>query len=179
MNKPPLTESKVQAFVFDLDGTLVKTEQLKAQSYARAAANLCPHKVSEAEVIEAFKDVVGLSRREVATTLMQRFELEEKAAALTEKLGVNKPWQAYVQVRLRHYHALLDDPEVLTANRWEHATALLAQARNSSCQTALATMSHREQVQKVLAVLDLDKFDFVATRDDVENSKPDPPKFIS
>jgi beta-phosphoglucomutase len=30
------------AFVFDLDGTLVETEELKALSYARAAAELRP-----------------------------------------------------------------------------------------------------------------------------------------
>jgi beta-phosphoglucomutase-like phosphatase (HAD superfamily) len=36
-------------------------------------------------------------------------------------------------------------------------------------------MSHRDQVRRTLEVLDLvDAFDFVATRDDVERSKPDP-----
>jgi len=49
--------------IFDLDGTLVQTERLKALSYARAAVELCPHAISEAEVVEAFKDVVGLPRR--------------------------------------------------------------------------------------------------------------------
>ena len=29
----------IRAFVFDLDGTLVETEELKAHSYARAATN--------------------------------------------------------------------------------------------------------------------------------------------
>jgi beta-phosphoglucomutase-like phosphatase (HAD superfamily) len=32
----------IRAFVFDLDGTLVETEELKALSYARAAAELRP-----------------------------------------------------------------------------------------------------------------------------------------
>jgi beta-phosphoglucomutase-like phosphatase (HAD superfamily) len=39
----------IRAFVFDLDGTLVETEELKALSYARAAAELCPD-LNEAEV---------------------------------------------------------------------------------------------------------------------------------
>ena len=56
----------IQAFIFDLDGTLVKSEQLKALSYARAATELCPREVTEDEVIEAFKEFVGLPRREVA-----------------------------------------------------------------------------------------------------------------
>jgi beta-phosphoglucomutase len=32
----------IRAFVFDLDGTLVETERLKALSYARAAIRVAP-----------------------------------------------------------------------------------------------------------------------------------------
>jgi phosphoglycolate phosphatase-like HAD superfamily hydrolase len=39
--------------IFDLDGTLVQTERLKAISYARAAIELSPKKLIEEEVIEA------------------------------------------------------------------------------------------------------------------------------
>ena len=42
----------IRAFVFDLDGTLVETEELKALSYARAAAELRPA-LNEGDVIEA------------------------------------------------------------------------------------------------------------------------------
>jgi phosphoglycolate phosphatase-like HAD superfamily hydrolase len=47
----------IQAIIFDLDGTLVQTERLKAISYARAAIELCPRVLTEAEVIEGFKAV--------------------------------------------------------------------------------------------------------------------------
>ncbi len=97
----------IQAMIFDLDGTLVQTERLKALSYARAAVELCPHTISETEVVEAFKDVVGLSRREVAMALTERFDLEEKARARMDEFGVSAPWQAFVQVRLRFYEAML------------------------------------------------------------------------
>ena len=108
----------IKAMVFDLDGTLVQTEKLKARSYAKAAVALCLYELDEDEVVEAFKDVVGRSRREVA---------------------------------------------------------LLREARDAGCNTSLATMSHSSQVQLVLGVLALtEAFDFVATRDDVENGKPDP-----
>ena len=60
----------IRAFVFDLDGTLVETEELKALSYARAATALRPD-LNEGEVIAAFGDLVGLSRREVAGGLMR------------------------------------------------------------------------------------------------------------
>ena len=52
------------AFVFDLDGTLIETEELKALSDARAATELRPT-LHEDEVVEALKGLVGLSRQEV------------------------------------------------------------------------------------------------------------------
>ena len=58
----------IRAMIFDLDGTLVQTEKLKALSYARAAVALRPE-LKEADVIETFKDVVGSPRHEVAQTL--------------------------------------------------------------------------------------------------------------
>jgi phosphoglycolate phosphatase-like HAD superfamily hydrolase len=55
--------SMIAAFVFDLDGTLVETEELKALSYARAAVEPRPG-LDEADVVVAFKDFVGRSRQE-------------------------------------------------------------------------------------------------------------------
>jgi hypothetical protein len=43
---------------------LVQTERLKALSYARAAVELCPHTLSEAEAVEAFKDVMVMERKQ-------------------------------------------------------------------------------------------------------------------
>ena len=165
----------IQAMIFDLDGTLVQTEKLKALSYARAAVSLCPHGLDEDEVIDAFRDVVGRSRREVAMTLVSRFDLEDKSRARMAEFGVGQPWQAYVQLRLRYYQEMLADPDVIRNSQWPHNIELLQQARQSNCRVALATMSHCDQVQHILDVLDLlEAFDFVATRDDVENGKPDP-----
>lgn len=165
----------IEAVVFDLDGTLVQTERLKALSYARAAVELRPDEVTEDEVVEAFKDVVGLSRRDVAQRLLGRFDLGAAARARCREFGVRAPWQAYVQVRLRIYETMLEDPEVLRSHRWPHAIALLQEIRERGCRTALATMSHCEQARRILQILELaDAFDFVATRDDVERGKPDP-----
>lgn len=164
----------IKAVIFDLDGTLVQTEKLKALSYARAAVQLDPEEVREEEVVEAFKDVVGESRREVATALMERFGLERAARQRMDEFGVKTAWQAYVQVRLRYYHDLLGDADKLRENQWPHNRALLEEARRAGCKTAVATMSRCRQANHVLDALDLsDDFDFVATRDDVENGKPD------
>ena len=37
----------IRAMIFDLDGTLVQTERLKAVSYARAAVELYPDAIRE------------------------------------------------------------------------------------------------------------------------------------
>jgi beta-phosphoglucomutase len=164
----------IRAFVFDLDGTLVETEALKALSYARAAVELRPD-LDEKEVVEAFKDFVGLSRQEVAVGLMQRFGLEEAARGRMAEFGVDRPWQTYVQVRLRVYDEMLGDPKLVQEHRYPHNIALLRDVRREGYPTALATQSHREHARRVLDILGLvDEFDVVVTRDDVEHGKPDP-----
>jgi len=161
--------------IFDLDGTLVQTERLKALSYARAVVELCPHEVGESQVIEEFKQVVGLARHEVAQALVNKFDLEDKAAGRMAEFGVSTAWQAFIQVRLKHYEAMLADPQILLDNRWSHNLALLEEARRAQCKTGLATMSTCRQTQRVLEILDLSgDFNFVATRDDVAQGKPNP-----
>jgi len=165
----------IEAMIFDLDGTLVQTERLKALSYARAAVELCPYKINEVDVIEAFKEVVGLSRREVSLALMERFDLVKASRERMQDFGVSAPWQAFVQVRLEYYQNLIADPKVLRDNQWPHNVDLLNRARESGCKVALATMSRCPQVNRVIEILDLtNEFDFIATRDDVNQSKPNP-----
>jgi beta-phosphoglucomutase len=164
----------IRAFVFDLDGTLVETEELKALSYARAAAELRAD-LNEGEVIAAFGDLVGLSRRETAGGLMRRFGLEEAARARMAEFGVGKPWQAFVQIRLCIYEGMLADSELVLKHRYPHNISLLRGVRQEGFPTALATQSHREQARRVLNILGLtDEFDIVVARDDVEHGKPDP-----
>jgi beta-phosphoglucomutase-like phosphatase (HAD superfamily) len=131
----------ILAVIFDLDGTLVETEELKALSYARAAVELRPE-LREAEVVEAFKDVVGLSRQEVAKGLLQRFGLEAAARARLAEFGVSSPWQAYVQVRQRLYEAMLADPALLRRQQYPHNIAYLEKVQRQGCRIALATMSY-------------------------------------
>jgi HAD superfamily hydrolase (TIGR01509 family) len=111
----------------------------------------------------------------VALALIGRFDLETRAVARMSEFGVDTPWQAFVQIRLRYYEELLADPDMLKNNQWPHNVALLHSARRNGCKTGLATMSYCTQVQRVLRILDLSgEFDFVASRDDVEHGKPDP-----
>lgn len=165
----------IQAVIFDLDGTLVQTERLKAESYARAAVKLQPDHLHERNIVEFFKTVVGLSRNEVAKAILTRFNLTGAAAQHMADYGVSTPWQAFIQLRLREYEAMLADDELLRRNQWPHNVQLLHMVRFAGCKTGLATMSYCDQVERVLRILNLqDQFDFIATRDDVEHGKPDP-----
>jgi beta-phosphoglucomutase len=164
----------IRALIFDLDGTLVETEELKGLSYARAATELRPD-LSQEEVLEAFKDLVGLSRQEVAVGLMRRFSLEEAARDRMAEFGVDTPWQAFVRIRLGIYEQLLADPELVLEHRYPHNIALLRDVRREGYPTALATQSGRDQALRVLEILGLaDEFDVIVTREDVEHGKPDP-----
>ncbi len=171
-------DSGIDAMIFDLDGTLVQTEKLKAQAYAEAAVELCPG-LDEEDVVEAFKDVVGGTRRDVATHLVERFGLQEAARARLVEFEADEPWQMYVRLRLQIYEERVSDPEVLRSHRWGHTGALLESARSSCQRLGLATSSQWTQARHVLESLDLlEAFHAVVTDDDVENSKPDPEIYL-
>jgi len=52
----------IKVIIFDLDGTLIQTEVLKARSYARAIHILTKKAVAEEKVLAGFAKYVGLSR---------------------------------------------------------------------------------------------------------------------
>ncbi len=165
----------IRAIVFDLDGTLVRTERLKALSYGHAAREITGEVESEQRAMEAFRDVVGLARSEVAPHIVEAAGLERAAAARMEETGTSVPWQAYLQVRLAIYREMVSDPDVLLENQWPESVAVLRAARSLGCDTALATASPCATVRRILDVLGLDgEFDFIATGDDVERNKPAP-----
>ncbi len=165
----------IRGILFDLDGTLVQTEKLKALSYARAAKELLPERVNETQAVEMFKEVVGLSRREVAKFLLNALNLNEAAKSKMNEYDVPTPWQAYVQIRLKIYEKLVADPDVLNTYKCPYNTALLEWAKKQNYRTGLATMSYCQQATRIVKNLNLtNKIDFMATQDDVENGKPDP-----
>lgn len=165
----------MKAIIFDLDGTLVQTETLKAESYAKAAVSLYPNALEEREVIEAFKEVVGLSRSEVAKGLLRRFGLKEAAAGEMKAFNVPTPWQAFVQIRMGIYETMIANPKILRRHLCPYNANLLRWANQQGYLTGLATMSHCAQTSRVLQILHLGKkFNFIATRDDVALGKPDP-----
>jgi HAD superfamily hydrolase (TIGR01509 family) len=166
--------TRVRAVCFDLDGTLVETEALKARSYAGAAVELRPD-LREDDVVAAYDDMVGHPREAVVAELMRRFALEEPARARMRELGASSPEEVFAALRLHRYEAMLSDHALIRGQAYPYALALLYRVKRDGYATGLATMSHAAQALVVLDILGVrGELDAVVTRDEVERPKPDP-----
>ena len=161
----------LQLLAFDLDGTLVRTEALKAISYGWAAHELRPD-LDPSAVEDAYGPLVGNSRETIARTLLDQFDLADAALARDPSA---EPWRTYVGVRLERYRAILADGDRMRANTWPRTVAVLREAREVARHVALVTTSERWAADAILGALGLaDAFDAIVTADDVEVVKPDP-----
>ena len=170
----------IRAVIFDLDGTLVKSENLKALSYAAAVQQLRGLPEPEPKAIEAYREIVGAPREVASKYIVDKLNLEPDVRPLMAQYQVSQPSDVLASMRKSLYDEMVADPQVLRDNRWPHAIGLLRLARQTLCKTGLATMSYREEVLHVLRSLDLEKeLDVVVTREDVQNPKPDPEIYLT
>lgn len=167
------------ALIFDLDGTLVLTEPLKALSHARCILQLSTDHLTEMEVIEATKDLMGIPHPKALHVLMQRFGVEESARRRAQELGYADSLQYLIAADLQTYAELIADPDTLRRAQSPPTVNLLRTAHHQGFKTGLATMSPREQTDYVLDALGLQaELDCVASLDCVQRGKPDPEIFL-
>lgn len=165
----------IKAIIFDLDGTLVQTEVLKARSYAEAVNQLTNGDVENHNVMSAFKNFVGLSRHEVAAGLISLYHNN----FIEKKLSQETLIKLLINTRLNIYDEMLSDKNILKEYFCQYNLGLLDAVFKDQLLTGLATMSHCEQADKVLKILEVrDKFKHVITRDEVANGKPNPEIYI-
>ncbi len=166
----------IEAIIFDLDGTLVQTEILKAESYANAAVELSKGRIKTQEVIDYFVSVAGLSRKQVAENIINAFSLNEYLEEIKSKQNFNKQlWEIFVDIRLNYYKKVFDTPGLLKKFICPFNLHLLKVARKSGFKTALATMSYKQQVDRVIQILDIrEDLDVITTKDVVKEGKPNP-----
>lgn len=170
----------VRAVIFDLDGTLVQSEKLKALSYAIAAQKILDLSEPDPRAIEAYREVVGSAREAASRHVMERLGLETKLRPLVSRYGVSEPWEALTALRVNIYRQMVSDPQFLKDNQWPHTVAFLRLVRQNGCKTGLATMSHRPEALHVLTALGLEgELDVVVTREDVKHPKPDPEIYLT
>ena len=163
----------IKAVIFDLDGTLIQTEVLKATSYAIAINELTQNKVKKDDVLDVFYQFVGLSRQEVVSGLTNHYHdqltnhLETKSLSVVNKKLIEK--------RLEIYRKILDDTELLSNHFCSFTLGLFHRLYAEEYTLVLATMSHLPEAKKVTQTMGIfDKFNLVLTRDDVEQGKPEP-----
>ncbi len=170
----------IEAIMFDLDGTLIQSEKLKAQAYAVAAQRLLCLTEPDPRAIEAYRQIVGASREVASRHIMESLGLEKKLRPLMAEYGASEAAEVLTAMRTAIYDSTVADPQVIRDNQWPHTVGLLRVAREAYCRTALATMSFRNEVLHVLRALDLeDSLHIVLTREDVQQPKPDPEIYLT
>ena len=163
----------VKAVIFDLDGTLIQTEVLKARSYALAVHELTRQEVSEEDVLDVFSEFVGLSRQEVVAGVSKEFsESLRRHLKVRDRPAIE---EAVIKRRLRIYRQILDDDTLLAEHFCPYSMGLFHKLLQEGFLLVLATMSHLPEAKKVTKSMGIfEKFDLVLTRDDVEYGKPSP-----
>jgi len=165
----------IKAIIFDLDGTLVQTEIIKAHSYAKAVVDLSNNGITEEEVVQNFKNYVGLSRNEVSKNLVRDYKDKLKV----QSANLEEIEDALIEKRLDIYNNMLEDPEILPRYCCKMTMGFLHSVFEDGYLTGLATMSHCMQVERVLQIMSIkEKFQFVITRDEIENAKPHPEIYL-
>ena len=163
----------IRAIIFDLDGTLVHTEILKAESYAQAIQILTHGSVTQNMVMDSFGKYVGLPRAGVVNGLF-----EEYKKPLTEHLvGLDTMTvkERIITSRLAIYHEMLNDKKLLSSHFCKYNLELLHRVHRGNFKTVVATMSHLREAEKVLAAMGIHgKLDFILTSDDIVQGKPHP-----
>lgn len=73
------------AIIFDMDGTLVQSEKLWAQSYAIAVQRLRSLPEPDQRVIEAYREIVGVSQDVASRHITDSLDLEPELRQLQSK----------------------------------------------------------------------------------------------
>ncbi|MDA1278952.1 MAG: HAD family phosphatase [Chloroflexi bacterium] len=166
--------SRIRAFIFDLDGTLVETEQLKAQSYATVVGSLTGANSPDHRAVELYERIVGSTDEMVCRQMIEEFDL---TSALEPLHG--EPWVNLHQQRMDEYRGSNGTPENLRANVYWHSASLLREQKSIGRIVAVATSSFTDEAKRVLDAIGLRVLlDGVVGRDAVTNPKPDPEIYL-
>ncbi len=169
----------MRAVIFDVDGTLVQTEKLKARSYAIAVQRLLSLDTPDDRAIEAYREIVGAGRDVASRHIMSSLSLEGRLRSLMAQHNASRPEDVLTAMRLSVYAEMVSKPEVLRENQWPCTVDILRVARQSACLTALVTMSRRDDTLHVVHSLGIERFiDLVLTAEDVKKPKPDPEIYL-
>lgn len=168
--------SRVRAVVFDLDGTLVETEHLKAESYAELIGMLRGAGAPEPAAIALYRSIVGATDLAVCEAMIERFEIEPLIAREPGETAV----RALHRQRMSLYRRSYGTPENLASLIYPQNVDLLKRTHSEGLATGVATMSFAEEANRVLGAIGVLRLvGVVVGVDDVANPKPAPDAFIA
>jgi len=168
----------IRALIFDMDGTLVDTEQLKARAYGQVVRELQDRQAGKL-AMELYGSFVGLTDEDLARGLVDRLGLGECLEAAMARYGVAEPWVALNRLRYDVYVSRFGTADGLRAAAYEHAVALARRQHELGKTVAVATSSLTDEAHRVLDAIGLsDILAVVIGRDRVENPKPDPEIYL-
>lgn len=164
----------IRAFIFDLDGTLVETEMLKAQAYAAVSQTLLGLDAPDERAIDVYRRIVGATDETAARAMVDELGL---ASAMHE--GAEEPWQALSRLQTELYRSDVASGDRLRSVVYHHAIDLLRDQAASEMAVAVATSSQTEDADRVTKEIGIsDLLDVLVGRDQVINGKPDPEIYL-
>lgn len=167
----------IRAIIFDLDGTLVHTEILKAESYAQAIQILTKGSVSQKMVMDSFGKYVGLSRAGVVNGLFE--EYKKPLSEHLDGLDSEAIQERIITSRLAIYHQMLNDKTLLSSHFCKYNMELLRSVHKDNFKTVVATMSHRFEADMVIEAMGIrGKLDIILTSVDIVQGKPHPEIYL-
>jgi len=164
----------IRAFIFDLDGTLVETELLKAQAYASVSQTLLGLDAPDERAINVYRRIVGATDETAARTMVDELEL---ASAMHE--SAEEPWKVLSRLQAERYRSDFASGDSLRSAVYHHAIDLLRDKAASEMVVAVATSSQTEDANRVTKEIGVsDLLDVLVGRDQVINGKPDPEIYL-
>ncbi len=167
-------DSRISAFIFDLDGTLVETERLKAKSYATVLGRLTGASASDHRAIELYERIVGSTDEMVSRRMIHEFGLTDSLEPVDGEL-----WKHLHQIRMDEYRATDGATDQLLENVYQHNIDLLRDQKRIGRTVSVATSSFSDEAKRVLDALGVRVLlDDIVGREMVTDPKPDPEIYL-
>ncbi len=164
----------IRAFIFDLDGTLVETELLKAKAYAAVSGDLLGMDGPDERAIDVYRGIVGATDETAARAMVDGLGLTDALGDATEE-----PWLALSWLQMERYRSEFATGDGLRSVAYPHALDLLRIQATSGTSVAVATSSHTDAAARVTEELGIRALlDALVGRDQVTNGKPYPEIYL-
>jgi beta-phosphoglucomutase len=170
MPEQNVSDSRISAFIFDLDGTLVETERLKARSYANIIGDMTGANTPDHRAIELYERIVGSTDEMVCRQMIDEFDITDSLESVDGEL-----WKHLHEIRMAEYRENDGAAEHLQASVYQHNIDLLRNQKSIGRTVSVATSSFSDEAKRVLDALGVRVLlDDIVGRDSVSKPKPDP-----